>query len=410
VDTDNFLVHNGQKEFVWGVYDRTSGTYRCEVCMYPTAPEYETKIKGFDGKNTLENYQDTHANALINFAPWSAMSPGVPGTPDQLDPALQALQARGIGYLQTVNNWVSTNRYRPFWARSFSDEKLWEFAGVALRGRRGAIGYYTFDEPKLEELPTVFEQYKVLREANSGSVAYGALINSNQIYRWRDAADAIGCDPYPVGVPINADEYALGLKLAAPLFPDYQPPMIRVPLWTEETERQVYRNRPVWMVLQLFRQWRKFPTYEQMKYAAYSSVIRGANGILWWGFVSGSGIEAEWYRGQNHQPYYDFKKLSDEVMALEPLLLTPPQPKYLASGPGGGIETLVKTDANRIVIFATNNSQKEAPEVQFQLAGTSMPNSVSVYSEDRTLPLDTTGRFADSFASYQAHIYIIKVH
>ena len=24
VDTDNFLVHNGQKEFVWGVYDRTS--------------------------------------------------------------------------------------------------------------------------------------------------------------------------------------------------------------------------------------------------------------------------------------------------------------------------------------------------------------------------------------------------
>ena len=153
IDTDNLLVHNGQKEFVWGIYDRLVAC-RCQLCMYRTAQEYETAIKGFDGKNTLENYQDTHANALINFAPWSAISPGPPALYDQLDPALQALDRRGVGYLQTVNNWVSTNRYRPFWAKSLSDEKLWELAGKMMRGKRGGIGYYTFDEPKLEELPT----------------------------------------------------------------------------------------------------------------------------------------------------------------------------------------------------------------------------------------------------------------
>src|SRR6185437_11326901 len=36
VDADNFLVHNGKKEFVWGVYDRTS-SIRCHLCMYRTA-------------------------------------------------------------------------------------------------------------------------------------------------------------------------------------------------------------------------------------------------------------------------------------------------------------------------------------------------------------------------------------
>jgi hypothetical protein len=45
-----------------GVFDRT-GSVRCTGCMYHTPQEYETSIKGFDGKNTLENYQDTHANA-----------------------------------------------------------------------------------------------------------------------------------------------------------------------------------------------------------------------------------------------------------------------------------------------------------------------------------------------------------
>src|SRR6185437_7542170 len=83
VDTDNFLVHNGQKEFVWGVYDRTSGTYACQVCMYTTATAYDSQIAGF-GMGRLANYQDTQLNAMTNFAPWSAMSPGPPAVYDLL--------------------------------------------------------------------------------------------------------------------------------------------------------------------------------------------------------------------------------------------------------------------------------------------------------------------------------------
>lgn len=408
VDTDNFLVHNGKKEFVWGVYDRTSGTYACQVCMYTTAADYENKIAGF-GMSRLANYRDTQLNTMTNFAPWSAMSPGPPAVYDYLDPALQALQARGVGYLQTVNNWVKTNRYRPSWAASLNDQKLWELAAKMLRGKRGALGYYTFDEPKLDELPLVFDQYKVLRDGNPGSVAYGALINSVQIFRWRDAADVIGCDPYPVGVPITADEYSLGLKLRMPSLPFYEPPLLRVPLWTRETERQVDHSRPVWMVLQLFRQWGKFPTYDQMKSAAYSTIVNGANGILWWGFVSAQGIEGEWYTRHNQQPYYDFKRLSDEVTPLEPYLIAPSQPRFLKSVSDSKIETLVKADASQVVIFSDSLSPNAAKDVHFVLSEAAAgAHSVEVYSEKRILPLDSTGSFTDSFAPYEAHVYLVK--
>lgn len=97
----------------------------------------------------------------------------------------------------------------------------------------------------------------------------------------------------------------------------------------------------------------KFPTYDQMKSAAYSSIVNGANGILWWGFVSVQGIEGEWYTRHNQQPYYDFKRLSDEVAPLEPYLIAPPQPQFLTSVSDSKIETLVKADSSQVVIFPT---------------------------------------------------------
>jgi len=409
IDTDNFLVHNGQKEFVWGVYDRTSGTYACQLCMYTTAAAYESNIAGF-GMGRLANYQDTQLNAMTNFAPWSAMSPGPPAVYDYLDPAMQALQARGVGYLQTVNNWISGNQYRPSWATSLSDPQLWQLAASMMAGKPDGLGYYTYDEPRLNLLPGVFAQYQTLRQGNPGSVTWGALINADQIYRWRDTSDVIGSDPYPVGIPVGADEFAVGSPEVAPTSPSYIAPTVRVSLWTKGTEQQVYNSRPVWMVLQLWRQWGQFPTYEQMKESAYKAITGGANGIMWWGFVSGSGIEGEWYGRHNYQAYYDFKKLSLEVQALQPYLIAQPQPQLLTSVSNAKIETLVKADQKQIVIFATSDSASSISNVTFNLSSLvqTTATSVTVYSEGRTLSL-SGNTFTDSFAPYEAHVYIITL-
>jgi hypothetical protein len=144
----DFLVHNGRKSS-YGALDRTT-TLRCTGCMYTTAEAYNTNILGFNGMGTLANYQDTQLNAMTNFGPWSAMSPGPPAVYGYLDPALQALQARGVGYLQTVNNWISGNRYRPFWATS----PVIRNSGNWPRADGGKIRRaHTYDEPQLNLLP-----------------------------------------------------------------------------------------------------------------------------------------------------------------------------------------------------------------------------------------------------------------
>ncbi len=408
IDTDNFLVHNGQKEFVWGVYDRES-SIRCYGCMYTTAAAYDSNIAGFNNLGTIANYGDTQLNAMTNFDPWSAMLPGPPAVYDYLDPAMQALQSEGVGYLQTVNNWISSNQYRPFWATSLTDPQLWQLAASMMAGKSGGLGYYTYDEPTLDLLPGVFAQYQTLKQYNSGSVAWGALIDADQIYRWRDTSDVTGCDPYPVGIPTGADEYAVGTPLMGSTTPGYIPATIRVSLWTEGSEQQVYDSRPVWMVLQLWRQWGLFPTYEEMKQSAYKAIIGGANGIMWWGFVSASGMEEEWYQRQNYQAYFDFKQLSGEVQALQPFLISPPQPQDLGSVSSSEIETLVKANSTQMVIFATSDSASAVSNVTFNLASVVPTGStVTVYSENRTVPLNGMS-FTDSFNPFEAHVYIVSI-
>jgi len=409
VDTDNFVVHSGQKEFVWGVYDRTS-SIRCSGCMYTTAAQYESNIAGFNGMGTLANYQDTQLNAMTNFAPWSAMSPGPPAVYDLLDPAMQALQARGVGYIQTVNNWISGNQNRPLWATSLSDPQLWQLAATMMAGKSGGLGYYTYDEPPLGLLPGVFAQNETLRENNPGSVTWGALITADQIYRWRDASDVVGADPYPVGIPVGIDEYAVGSPEVAATSASYIAPTVRVTEWTKGTEQQVYNSRPVWMVLQLWRQWGQFPVYEQMKESAYKAIIGGANGIMWWGFVSAAGIEEEVDTRGNLAAYTDFKRISTEVQALQPYLIAPPQPQMLSSASDPKIETLVKADSKQVVIFATSDSASPVSNVIFNLSSLVQTTAatVTVYSEGRALSFSGNA-FTDSFAPYEAHVYVIKI-
>jgi len=397
---DNFLVRKGKKQFVWGVYDRFSGRFRCQECLSSNVGAYES-IPGF-GASTLANYSDTLVSAEINILPFA----GVNIERNQLRPWLQALDRRSVGHLQIVNNWTKGSRGFPAWAQGMKDQDLWQRLAATMRGQSGALGYYTYDEPQTDKIPAVFAQYKTLREADPGSIAYGALIGGTQVFRWRDMSDVLGCDPYPVGFPVSTDDFAYGATS--------EPPLLRTSVMTRETVRQVAGSRPVWMVLQLFRHNGKFPTYEQMKMQAYKAIINGATGILWWGFVSEKGLEAEWFVNNNQQAYSDFRRISHEVMALEPILLAPAHPEALASVSSSSIETLVKMDGKKLVIFASNFGEKPAGEVTMALAPSVVPasSSAEVYAEGRSVAVVTPDRnhgpgLQDNFGPYEAHVYVL---
>jgi hypothetical protein len=397
IDTDNFLVRNGQKRFVWGVYDRWSSR-RCGICTFNNENPY-LQIPGFNGLSTVGSYADTMLNAEMNIVPFAGINLIPPN--DQLTPWLAAVNSVGVGHLQIVNNWVKGDRNFPPWASNLSNQQLWQLAVSSMTGKPGALGFYTYDEPDDQSvIPTVFAQHVSM--STPGLIDFGVLINSRRIFRWRDMSDVLSSDPYPVGVIPALDEIAFGATLS--------PPMMRTSIWTRETVRQVYGSRPVWMVLQMYLQGGVFPTYDQMKMQAYKAIINGATGILWWGFVSESGIEYEWYVANNHQPYFDFKRISQEVMGLEANLISPPQQQLLQSVSDNRIEYLVKESPTQIVIFASNFSEVSLGSVSFTLSPTAPATTgpVQVYSENRTVNLNTGLSFTDSFNAYDVHVYILN--
>jgi hypothetical protein len=397
VDIDNFLVRKGQKHFVWGVYDRWS-THRCIQCTFTNETGY-LQIPGFNGLTTVQNYADTLLNSEMNILPFA----GVNVTPsnDQLTPWLAAVDSVGVGHLQIVNNWVSGNQARPNWAANIPDSQLWQMLTSTQAGKPGGLGYYTYDEPTSNVIPTVLGQWPTLSSGDPGGVLFGTLARVSQVFRWRDMADVMSCDPYPVGNVPDLDDIAYGATTS--------PPMVRTSIWTRQVVQQSYGSRAVWMVLQLFNLNNQFPTYTQLRTQAYKAIINGANGILWWGFVSQQGIEYEWDVVGNQQPYFDFKKLSQEVLALEPILISQPRPDLLNSVSNPSVEFLVKAGTNpaQTVVFASNFTESPIGNVTFSLSSTSPQNSVTVYGEGRTLPV-ANGSFTDSFNGYDVHVYLVQ--
>ena len=207
----------------------------------------------------------------------------------------------------------------------------------------------------------------------------------------------------PVGSVPDLDDAAYGATLA--------PPMIRTSIWTREVVHQSYGSRAVWMVLEDFNANGQFPNFTQLRTQAYKAIINGATGILWWGFVSEKGIEYEWYVAGNQQPYSDFKRLSQEIMMLEPILISPARPDLVASvsAPNPPLEYLVKagTNPSETVIFASNFTDAPIGNVTFRLSLSSPQSTVSVYGENRALPI-SNGSFTDNFNGYDVHVYIVQ--
>lgn len=397
IDPDNYLVREGKRRFVWGVYDRFS-THRCRGCMATDQASYE-QIPGFDNKTTIQNYAECKVNAELNIVPFSAVQLQAPK--DQLTPWLAALDKAGVGHLQLVNNWVEGHKWRPRWAGGISDDQLWHMLANAEKGKPGALGYATYDEPESTLIPQVFAQSKILREGNPGTVTYGTLVNARQVFRWRDVSDVLSADPYPIGSPLATDDVAAGASSA--------PAMLRISSWTREVVRQSYNARPVWMVVQLFRHANQFPSYDQMRMQAYKAIINGAHGVMWWGFVSAQGIEGEVFKRDNSQGYHDFKRVSQEVMTLEPVLISNSRPGMVSSVSNQNIEYLVKADSEKAVIFASNYSENSLGSVTFKLGSTApAPASIEVYSENRSVK-SSGHSFSDSFGPYEVHVYVLPL-
>ncbi len=235
------------------------------------------------------------------------------------------------------------------------------------------------------------------------------------LVKFSRGADIVSCDIYPI-IPC-------GLREMYAIQPDgthgdlLNQTASAVGEYTDKMRRVAGPDRSVWMVLQAFA-WEGlrdakeqdstkilYPTYTELRFMAYDAVIRGANGILYWGLE---------YVPEHSSFWKDVARVTKELSIMTPVFLSPgvmvvPHVDYVEMGfsMDDAIETLVKRYNGKIYLIAANRSPYPVRVAFSGLTNFEVAKTLEVLHEDRSVRVNN-GSFSDDFNGFDVHIYVRK--
>jgi len=256
------------------------------------------------------------------------------------------------------------------------------------------------------------EAYPIIKEADPNHLLYTNHAPTNLVKTMRaynDGTDIVAMDIYPVNPGGMKPQYAL--------FEDgYQGDLNNIYIsqvgeYVDKMRRVAGPNRPLFMVLQGFawemlgeekeRQEEKilYPTYEQSRFMAFQSLIKGANGIIYWG---------SYYTPQPSQCWTDLKRAVREVADLAGPLAqraatVPLQTEYHEVGHSvdDGVQWLAKEYDGKLYLFTCNADKNP---IRATLSGIGEWTSCAVLYEDRAVTLEAGG-ITDDWKPFDVHVY-----
>src|SRR5438094_6629082 len=391
-DASNRVVLKGVPHFVLGVYD--SGL------AYSTDPAFwDTMLWSPTGDRRLSGL---NINMYLNYHYGQAPA-------DAMAALMDSLQAHVVMYLQTGNCF---DKYPadPTFPVDSSDTYV-----RTLGAHAAGAGYYTADECLSSLQPGVFSQYQRLRALDPGGMTFAALLGDPDIVLWRDSADVLASDPYPLFGAEPTGGYNLG----------------QVAEWTARTRKAVKDARPFMTVLQFFQftSQGRFPTLAEMRSMAYMAIVEGAKGLMWWSLGDNAldsvcESSAVWC-SQRTQLMNQLEAVVSEVASLEPVLLENDTTlswgavtRVTVNGAGrapssigtkGKHDDKFTTDPSHVYAYNTTQDHKPglaSPSATAQFTLPAAPKSITVYGENRTLTA-TGANFTDTFGPFEAHVYVI---
>ncbi|MGH7320248.1 MAG: hypothetical protein ACRELA_11575, partial [Candidatus Rokuibacteriota bacterium] len=95
-------------------------------------------------------------------------------------------------------------------------------------------------------------------------------------------------------------------------------------------------------------------------------------------------------------------KVTKEIKALEPALLSADAPEILTAKPSDGIRVLPKQVGGARYLISVNNTPREV-RATFQLAEPA--GTIEVVGESRKVSPESATRFVDAFGPYATHVY-----
>src|SRR5438445_7971229 len=365
-DKNRILLHDAPR-FILGVYDSGLG--------YSTDPTYwETTLWSSTGDRRMTGLP---INMYLNYWYGAASSAS-------MDALMANLQNHGVMYLQTGNCFDKWPADSSFFINS-SDAYVHDIAS-----QPGSAGYYTADECRPALVNGVFDQYVRLRALDPDSMTFAALLGDSTLPLWRDAADVLGTDPYPLwgaegsGYPHN-----------------------RVADWTSAARNAVLDARPILTVLQFFKSTdnSRWPTLQEMRNHAYMAIVEGAKGLFWWSLGDNAltNVCSDWC-AERTAHMNDLKTVVSELSSLAQVFISDDQPGALSGNSNSAIRTKVKLSGGQGYVLAYNY-QGTSQTATF--TWNTAPGTITVNAEGRTIHASGNS-FTDTFGPYQAHVYIIQ--
>lgn len=304
---------------------------------------------------------------------------------------------------------------------------------AALKARVSAIKDHpalaiieTVDEPAWDWLkkeprvkPEVFaETYPVIKGLAPKKLLYMNHAPTNLVSTlkpYNAGTDIVACDIYPVNPG--------GIMSAFALFPDglqgdfNNPHISQVGQYVDKMRQVTGPDRPLFMVLQAFA-WERliaetdvveqreekvvYPSYSESRFMAFQALIKGANGIVYWG----SG-----FMPQPSQAWDDLKRVTREVADLADVIVAPDpgvtvETTYHEMGHSvdNGVQLIVRDFGDYRYLFTCNADKNKCKAT---LAGFGEWSRCVVVNEDRELPV-TGNVITDEWRRFSVHVYRLE--
>jgi hypothetical protein len=330
----------------------------------------------------------------------------------------ESLDKAQAGGLMT---WVSVGAVDP--AKADESSKTITDAVLAVKDHPSLAFIETVDEPAWSWLKAetrvpwqvLADTFKVIKQADANHLVYTNHAPTNLVKtlkQYNAGTDIVACDIYPVNPG--------GVMSMFAFFPDgfqgdFNDTYIsQVGRYADKMRQVTGPNRPLLMVLQAFA-WEEllaekdvvekrsekivYPSYAESRFMAYQSLIRGANGIIYWGSFS---------MPQPSDAWTGIKRVTREIADLSGPLSerkadVTPEIDYQEMGHtvDEGVQTLVKAHDGKLYVF-TCNADKNLCKAT--MSGLGEWKQCTVVNENRPLPVEN-GAVTDTWRRFDAHVY-----
>ncbi|MHB8994606.1 MAG: carbohydrate binding domain-containing protein [Armatimonadota bacterium] len=284
-------------------------------------------------------------------------------SPSGSGPALQRLLDRVQQY--DMKMWISMSGLLDF--SKDADKKRQQMTDIvnSVGTNPGLLVWESMDEPVWGSQPpeAYYEGYSFLRTLDQHRPIWTNHAPRNSIAElsnWNRATDISGLDVYPVPEPQTQSD--LPNKTISVVGDEY-----------EKNVAAVNGDKPIFMVLQGFG-WAELskvpgkpvnaimPSFQQSRFMAYQSIVRGANGVLYWGTH---------YTAKPSKFWSELRSLVSELAALQGVLASESLTGKAAASvaqPKTGVRLIHKRVGGFNYVIVVNEGAESVP-VQIALPG-----------------------------------------